>query len=482
MLIPDTQLDLSPHAMIIDFGLSRALKPRADIGLARAFREELDLEMRKVKYVLDYKGARDEERKLWYEGGERARFQANKQVRELRKKGDFWPLLWDEVFDETAGEGGEGEVKVWDTRWMWFDPVCGIRKAAEAPARRWDVGFRVKDMPPLDQLLEEVERYDEQDEDEMEVDADEGYIADVSMDVDEENQEQQHPVAGPSGLQPPVRASSERSPTASVSPTSQLSTSTSSNDTLSSTNSTSSTLESILSSATSDMLSSDDARALHYLIHNLGAGNDGSDKAKLERARLICAFIERKREEFLMRTHVLGRAKEALMSCITKFGLDSSSSFDGTMCESKGKGKEKEVVRFDIPVDTVSLKGTSSDTDRVLARVLDTWERSTYPQLDGSVHQDIIVGDRRLRDPAAPRPAHRLTLEGFQSARGLKRKRNDEVVISEEDDDEMPRMIAGGRKRGRRAVSAEPTSSDEVERMIVVRASSGRKNKRARTN
>ena len=47
--------------MIIDFGMSRAIREHASLGIERAEPEEFRLEMRKVKYKLDYMGAREKE-------------------------------------------------------------------------------------------------------------------------------------------------------------------------------------------------------------------------------------------------------------------------------------------------------------------------------------------------------------------------------------------------------------------------------------
>ena len=47
--------------MIIDFGMSRAIREHASVGIERAEPEEFRLEMRKVKYKLDYMGARQKE-------------------------------------------------------------------------------------------------------------------------------------------------------------------------------------------------------------------------------------------------------------------------------------------------------------------------------------------------------------------------------------------------------------------------------------
>lgn len=47
--------------MIIDFGMSRAIREHASVGIERAEPEEFRLEMRKVKYKLDYMGARKKE-------------------------------------------------------------------------------------------------------------------------------------------------------------------------------------------------------------------------------------------------------------------------------------------------------------------------------------------------------------------------------------------------------------------------------------
>lgn len=47
--------------MIIDFGMSRAIREHASLGIERAEPEEFRLEMRKVKYKLDYMGARKKE-------------------------------------------------------------------------------------------------------------------------------------------------------------------------------------------------------------------------------------------------------------------------------------------------------------------------------------------------------------------------------------------------------------------------------------
>ncbi|KAG8219964.1 hypothetical protein J3R82DRAFT_969 [Butyriboletus roseoflavus] len=47
--------------MIIDFGMSRAIREHTSVGIERAEPEEFRLEMRKVKYKLDYMGARKRE-------------------------------------------------------------------------------------------------------------------------------------------------------------------------------------------------------------------------------------------------------------------------------------------------------------------------------------------------------------------------------------------------------------------------------------
>lgn len=47
--------------MIIDFGMSRAIREHTPVGIERAEPEEFRLEMRKVKYKLDYMGARKKE-------------------------------------------------------------------------------------------------------------------------------------------------------------------------------------------------------------------------------------------------------------------------------------------------------------------------------------------------------------------------------------------------------------------------------------
>ncbi|KIK98791.1 hypothetical protein PAXRUDRAFT_133405, partial [Paxillus rubicundulus Ve08.2h10] len=47
--------------MIIDFGMSRAVREHESVGIERAEPEEFALEMRKVKYKLDYMGARKKE-------------------------------------------------------------------------------------------------------------------------------------------------------------------------------------------------------------------------------------------------------------------------------------------------------------------------------------------------------------------------------------------------------------------------------------
>ena len=47
--------------MIIDFGMSRAVREHPHVGIERAEPEEFRLEMRKVKYKLDYMGARKKE-------------------------------------------------------------------------------------------------------------------------------------------------------------------------------------------------------------------------------------------------------------------------------------------------------------------------------------------------------------------------------------------------------------------------------------
>lgn len=47
--------------MLIDFGMSRAIREHTSVGIERAEPEEFRLEMRKVKYKLDYMGARKRE-------------------------------------------------------------------------------------------------------------------------------------------------------------------------------------------------------------------------------------------------------------------------------------------------------------------------------------------------------------------------------------------------------------------------------------
>ena len=49
------------QVMIIDFGMSRAIREHASLGIERAEPEEFRLEMRKIKYKLDYMGARKRE-------------------------------------------------------------------------------------------------------------------------------------------------------------------------------------------------------------------------------------------------------------------------------------------------------------------------------------------------------------------------------------------------------------------------------------
>ena len=49
------------RVMIIDFGMSRAVREHASLGIEKAEPEEFRLEMRKVKYKLDYMGARQKE-------------------------------------------------------------------------------------------------------------------------------------------------------------------------------------------------------------------------------------------------------------------------------------------------------------------------------------------------------------------------------------------------------------------------------------
>lgn len=72
------------RVMIIDFGMSRAAREHPSVGLERAEPEEFRLEMRKVKYKLDYMGARKKE-------GDKVddylrRVRRNKKISELWKR------------------------------------------------------------------------------------------------------------------------------------------------------------------------------------------------------------------------------------------------------------------------------------------------------------------------------------------------------------------------------------------------------------
>lgn len=68
--------------MIIDFGMSRAIREHTSVGIERAETEEFRLEMRKVKYKLDYMGARKRE-------GDKVDDYL-RRVRKNRKISEFW--------------------------------------------------------------------------------------------------------------------------------------------------------------------------------------------------------------------------------------------------------------------------------------------------------------------------------------------------------------------------------------------------------
>ncbi|KAF9229499.1 hypothetical protein BS17DRAFT_771541 [Gyrodon lividus] len=68
--------------MIIDFGMSRAVREHESVDIERAEPEEFRLEMRKVKYKLDYMGARKKE-------GEKVDDYL-RRVRKNRKTSDLW--------------------------------------------------------------------------------------------------------------------------------------------------------------------------------------------------------------------------------------------------------------------------------------------------------------------------------------------------------------------------------------------------------
>ncbi|KAG8967243.1 hypothetical protein FRC03_010318 [Tulasnella sp. 419] len=87
-------------AMIIDFQMSRSLKPNRDVSLRSCTPGELKAEMRKVEYMLDYNDARRREEESWDDLAQK-RYQAN---RAERANNIHVPLMSDEEWDEYAQE------------------------------------------------------------------------------------------------------------------------------------------------------------------------------------------------------------------------------------------------------------------------------------------------------------------------------------------------------------------------------------------
>ncbi|KAG8920829.1 hypothetical protein FRC02_000668 [Tulasnella sp. 418] len=137
------------EVMLIDFQMSRSTKPNRATDLWPCTQRELEAEMRKVKYLLDYKGARAREDRIWESRDEKIS-RRNRDLAGLRCQGTEVAQLPDEDIDPETGK-----YFVVDPRPGMFEckknPATSGREFTVPPLYEYDIWRPPKEdhLPPL---------------------------------------------------------------------------------------------------------------------------------------------------------------------------------------------------------------------------------------------------------------------------------------------------------------------------------------------